>query len=84
MQKKKQLSKGYLKKKITTLIKPALESLDEIKEKFELIFIDADKGNYKEYYESDEANLDSKSDAKVILFLIIVAVIAMTYWVAVQ
>ena len=40
--------------------------------------------SYKEYYESDEANLDSKSDAKVILFLIIVAVIAMTYWVAVQ
>ena len=37
--------------KITTLTKPALESLDEIKEKFELIFIDADKGNYKEYYE---------------------------------
>ena len=37
--------------KITTLIKPALESLVEIKEKFELIFIDADKGNYKEYYE---------------------------------
>ena len=36
--------------KITTLIKPALESLVEIKEKFELIFIDADKGNYKEYY----------------------------------
>ena len=37
--------------KITTLIKPAIESLVEIKEKFELIFIDADKGNYKEYYE---------------------------------
>ena len=37
--------------KITTLIKPALESLVEIKEKFELIFIDADKGNYKEYYD---------------------------------
>ena len=37
--------------KITTLIKPALESLVEIKEKFDLIFIDADKGNYKEYYE---------------------------------
>ena len=37
--------------KITTFIKPALESLVEIKEKFELIFIDADKGNYKEYYE---------------------------------
>ena len=37
--------------KIITLIKPALESLAEIKEKFELIFIDADKGNYKQYYE---------------------------------
>ena len=38
--------------KIKTLIKPALESLDEIKnEKFDLVFIDADKMNYKEYYE---------------------------------
>ena len=33
-------------------IKPALESLDEIKnEKFDLVFIDADKMNYIEYYE---------------------------------
>tara|TARA_B100001113_G_scaffold307048_1_gene268520 strand:- start:155 stop:289 length:135 start_codon:yes stop_codon:yes gene_type:complete len=39
---------------------------------------------YKKYYESDEANLDSKSDSKVILFLIVVAVIALTYWTAVQ
>ena len=39
--------------KIKTLIKPALESLDEIKnEKFDLVFIDADKMNYKEYYEN--------------------------------
>ena len=38
--------------KIKTLIKPALESLDEIKnEKFDLVFIDADKTNYIEYYE---------------------------------
>ena len=38
--------------KIKTLIKPALESLDEIKnEKFDLVFIDADKMNYIEYYE---------------------------------
>ena len=38
--------------KIKTLIKPALESLDEIKnEKFDLVFIDADKMNYFEYYE---------------------------------
>ena len=42
------------------------------------------KDDYKKYFDSDEANQDSKSDAKVILFLIIVAVIAMTYWVAVQ
>ena len=42
------------------------------------------KNDYKEFYESEEADLDSKSDAKVILFLIIVAVIAATYWVAVQ
>ena len=38
--------------KIKTLIKPALESLEEIKnEKFDLVFIDADKINYIEYYE---------------------------------
>ena len=38
--------------KIKTLIKPALESLDEIKnEKFDLVFIDADKMNYQKYYE---------------------------------
>ena len=38
--------------KIKTLIKPALESLDKIKnEKFDLVFIDADKMNYIEYYE---------------------------------
>ena len=38
--------------KIKTIIKPALESLEELKNnKFDLIFIDADKMNYKEYYE---------------------------------
>ena len=42
------------------------------------------KDDYKEYFNSDEANQDSKSDAKVILFLIVVAVIATTYWVSVQ
>ena len=42
------------------------------------------KDDYKEYYETEEANKDSKSDAKVILFLVILAVIAATYWVAVQ
>ena len=38
--------------KIQTIIKPALETLEELKnKKFDMIFIDADKMNYKEYYE---------------------------------
>ena len=38
--------------KIKTIIKPALDSLDDLKNnKFDMIFIDADKMNYKEYYE---------------------------------
>ena len=38
--------------KIETIIKPALESLKELKNnKFDMVFIDADKMNYKEYYE---------------------------------
>ena len=41
-------------KKIKTIIKPALESLKEIKKEnltFDIIFIDADKGNYQNYYD---------------------------------
>ena len=38
--------------KIETITKPALESLVELKNnKFDMTFIDADKMNYKEYYE---------------------------------
>ena len=38
--------------KIKTIIKPALESFNELKNiKFDMVFIDADKMNYKEYYE---------------------------------
>ena len=40
-------------KKIKTIIKPALESLMELQNnnlKFDIIFIDADKKNYKNYY----------------------------------
>tara|TARA_Y100000992_G_C21137637_1_gene429722 strand:- start:73 stop:723 length:651 start_codon:yes stop_codon:yes gene_type:complete len=38
--------------KIKTIIKPALESLKELRNnKFDMVFIDADKMNYKEYYE---------------------------------
>ena len=41
-------------KKIKQIVKPAIESLKELKDssqKFDLIFIDADKENYKKYYE---------------------------------
>ena len=45
--------------KIKTIIKPALESLDDLKNnKFDMIFIDADKMNYKEYYERSLKLLD--------------------------
>ena len=38
--------------KIQTIVKPALETLDELNnQKFDMVFIDADKMNYKEYYE---------------------------------
>ena len=38
--------------KIQTIVKPALESLEELSNnKFDMIFIDADKMNYKKYYE---------------------------------
>ena len=38
--------------KIQTIVKPALETLDELNnKKFDMVFIDADKMNYKAYYE---------------------------------
>ena len=38
--------------KIKMIAKPAIESLDNLKnKKFDMVFIDADKMNYKEYYE---------------------------------
>ena len=45
---------GNLDNKIETVIAPALETLKKLSQegkKFDLIFIDADKGNYKNYYE---------------------------------
>jgi len=41
-------------KKIETIIKPALDTINDLKKnnnKFDMIFIDADKENYKNYYE---------------------------------
>jgi len=46
--------KGNLDNKIEIIISPALETLKKFLQegkKFDLIFIDADKGNYKNYYE---------------------------------
>ena len=51
--------KANLNNKIQTIIKPALDSLDELKNsKFDMVFIDADKMNYKEYYEKSLSLLD--------------------------
>ena len=45
--------KAKQEKKINTIVAPALESINNFKkkvQKFDLIFIDADKENYKNYY----------------------------------
>ena len=51
---KKFFKKGDLDNMIETVISPAKETLKKFlqeEKKFDLIFIDADKGNYKNYYE---------------------------------
>ena len=48
-------NKANQNKKIKTIIKPALDSLIDIKEEnffFDIVFIDADKNNYINYYEN--------------------------------
>ena len=51
--------KANLTNKIQTIVKPALDSLDELKNsKFDMVFIDADKMNYKDYYERSLKLLD--------------------------
>ena len=42
-------------KKIKTIIKPAIESMEALKKEnnyFDIVFIDADKDNYKKYYDN--------------------------------
>ena len=54
--------------KIKTIIKPALESIKEIKKEkltFDIIFIDADKSNYQKYY--DEVIDLTKKDGLIII-----------------
>ena len=46
--------KANQEKKIKSIIKSAIDSLDELKKnnkKFDMVFIDADKENYKHYYD---------------------------------
>ncbi len=55
--------KGNLDNKIEIIISPALETLKKFSQegkKFDLIFIDADKGNYKNYYELSLNLIDDK------------------------
>jgi len=54
--------KANQEKKIKTIIKPALDSLNELKKNnkiFDMVFIDADKENYKNYYD-DSLDLINK------------------------
>ena len=47
--------KANQEKKIQTIIKPALESIEDLKKEnhyFDIVFIDADKDNYKKYYDN--------------------------------
>lgn len=45
-------------KKIQQILKPGLQALDGLSEKFDLIFIDADKNNYSNYLEWSLAHLN--------------------------
>ena len=60
--------KAKQENKIQTIIKPALESLKELNnqnKKFDLVFIDADKENYKNYYK-ESINLIKKNGLIVV------------------
>ena len=55
--------KAAQENKIKTIIKPALETLKDLinkNEKFDLVFIDADKENYKNYYDQSLDLIDKE------------------------
>ena len=58
--------KAHQDHKIQTIVKPALETLSALNnKKFDMVFIDADKMNYKEYYEKS-INLINKDGLIII------------------
>ena len=58
--------KAHQDHKIQTIVKPALETLSTLNnKKFDMVFIDADKMNYKEYYEKS-LNLINKDGLIII------------------
>ena len=58
--------KAHQDHKIQTIVKPALETLPALNnKKFDMVFIDADKMNYKEYYEKS-LNLINKGGLIII------------------
>jgi len=60
--------KAKQENKIKTIIKPALDSLSDLKKEnkfFDLVFIDADKDNYKNYYDY-AINLTNKESLIII------------------
>ena len=47
-------------KKINLILGPAIETMETLKQKFDLIFIDADKNNYLNYYKKAKDLLTEK------------------------